>query len=242
MVQIIKYFFIFIVGLISGYFIYSSIQENEQSDGLIIEQAENIQPIQQPTLTELTETQKTGQLELTNNDLSLLNQQIEQQQQLIKKLQQNLIEQQNINRELLVTKEESTTSLEAISLEDFEKQIKDQFVNKFKGYAIELKGEQLTRVKESLEKDATKAEWNAEYENNITAFISDSDPNGLHFVDEMSCNQSMCRLKVQSNDTEHWKKLYHQMTNQSWYNSITLTEPSSDPSIFIYYIPQPQDS
>ena len=130
-------------------------------------------------------------------------------------------------------------SLKTISMEDFESQVQDQFVNRFKGIAIKVSGEQLKGIEEEFNREQQKADWNAEYETNISNYIQKLDPNGMHFVDELTCNRRMCRLSVNSSDTDGWQKLYLSMTEQQWYRSMTLTEATDNPNQMVYYITQP---
>jgi|GEM_PF-6209310 len=130
--------------------------------------------------------------------------------------------------------------LETISMKEMESRFKDSIKNRFKKYAIELDKEQLAEFQKMFESDQTKETWSAEYENYISRFISEEDRDGLHYVDEINCNQRMCRLQVQTSDEDHWQQLYSNMTQQDWFNSMTLTEKSDIPGMFIYYIPKPQ--
>ena len=131
--------------------------------------------------------------------------------------------------------------LETVSMKDFEEKMKAQFLERFKGYAIELEGERLESIKKEFDRDNGKSEWSNEYENHINAYIQDNDPERLHFVDELTCNNNMCRLKVNSSEPNNWNSLFLSLTQQNWYNSITLKENSEDSSIFIYFITRPQN-
>ena len=78
------------------------------------------------------------------------------------------------------------------------------------------------------------------FENRVVDFISREDPNSMHYLDEVGCNKSMCRLKVQSTEGEQWQKIYANMTKESWYNSMTLVEKSEDPGQLYLLHSQPQ--
>ncbi|TQV75085.1 hypothetical protein FLL45_09085 [Aliikangiella marina] len=131
--------------------------------------------------------------------------------------------------------------LETISMDDFENRMKGSFRNRFKGVAIELKPEQIKEFNRMFDANSQKSEWGVEYENRITNFIANSDPNGLHFIEEVNCINHMCRLKVQSSEAADWQNLYSNMTNENWFNSMTLVEKSDIPGMHIYYIPKPQE-
>ncbi|TQV86876.1 hypothetical protein [Aliikangiella coralliicola] len=165
---------------------------------------------------------------------------------LLTREQQSKIEQlqQQLNALNPLSKNETENppkELQTLSMDDFQNKMKDQFVEQFRGYAIELSDEQLDSVKKTFETSSEKANWNAEYENRITDYIQEADSNGLHFIDELTCNQNMCRLKVQSNEPKNWQQIYSSMTQQKWYNTMTLIEKTDEPGQFIYYIPKPQD-
>lgn len=230
------------LGIFLGYLFFSHQPPQPVSEPL---------PIKAATVTPVRESDLPPQAPaksdlISSNERAIVNdnhqQVIERQQQTIEQLKVALRQLEEIPPITTDVEELTPDQLETISIEDFEKRIQTQFMQRFRGFAVKLEGEQLEQIRDSFEKDSTRADWNSNYENNISRFISDSDPNGLHYVDELSCNRNMCRLKVQSSEVNSWQKLYHSMTQQSWYNSMTLTESSADPNTFVYYIPRPQGS
>ncbi len=136
----------------------------------------------------------------------------------------------------MVKKEEEIEPLVTITTDDFNRKIKDQFLSRFKGYAIQMEGEQLAELQKNFDRQQEKNSWSAEYENHISDYLSRQDPNGIHFIEELNCNKNMCRLKVQSTEGQQWKKLYASMTKQDWYSSMTLVEKNENPNKHIYYI------
>ncbi|MET1257280.1 hypothetical protein [Aliikangiella maris] len=128
--------------------------------------------------------------------------------------------------------------LKTISVDDFEKEVKDKLFSHFKGYAIKLGENELENIKKSFDGQQTRSNWSAEFENNMNAFFSESNADNRHFIEELNCNDSMCRLKVDSSDMNNWQQIYAQMTQQDWYQSITLVESTDSPNQIIYYIPK----
>jgi regulator of replication initiation timing len=167
---------------------------------------------------------------------------INSQQQKIENLQANLERQITLNNQLRITPSEveEVKGLESLTMEDFEKKMKNQFFDRFKGYAIEITGKRLESMQKEFDRDSGKLEWSSQYENHISNYIQDNDPERLHFVDELNCNSNMCRLKVSSSEPNGWNRLFLNLTQQTWYNSITLKENSEDPTTFIYFITKPK--
>lgn len=133
--------------------------------------------------------------------------------------------------------ENSKTQLKRMSMEDFEQNMKDSFVDRFKGIILEIDGEQLESMKKSFNSSSDKNEWSNQYESDISEYLAANNPNGEHFVQELSCNTNICRLEINTNDDESWNSLYASMTEQAWYKTITLEENSGYPGNHIYYLP-----
>ncbi|MGX5201052.1 hypothetical protein [Aliikangiella sp. IMCC44632] len=187
--------------------------------------------------------------ELTSN-LSHLELQLKEQADTIASLKNQVNQLQTVNKQLSQNKRPNNDSqsiteaaprpeLEVLTMQDFETRIKDQFLDRFRGIAIQLEGEQLAEVKTSFSQNQNKDGWSAQYENYISDYFSQNNPSNAHFIEEINCNTRMCRLKVQPGDTNQWKKLYANLTQQEWYSSMTLVEQSESSNTKIYYIPKP---
>ena len=248
LISFIKYLMVLTLGLVFGYLIFTEqVTQPVIDNNLNLEPIDKIiEPVTSVSLLEKPDGVIYAQENPPEKDLiQQLNKKIETQQEKINELE-NLLTQKNdsnltlqknqIQEELLTPQ-----AIETLSMQDFESKMKDQFLDRFKGYAIELDGERLDSIKKEFNKDSSKADWNVDYENNINTFLQDNDPNRLHYVDELICNSNMCRLKVNTNQPNNWQQLFLRMTQQAWYNSITLSESSGDPSIFIYFMTKPQN-
>jgi len=135
------------------------------------------------------------------------------------------------------THQQEAPGLRTMSMEDFESSMKTSFTDQFKGVVLELEGKRLEDVKSSFTTSIEKNEWSNEYENSIANYLSEHDQNGDHYLQSLSCNVSVCRLEVNTNDSEQWNSLYARMTRESWYESITIQEKSDYPGNVIYYLP-----
>ena len=135
------------------------------------------------------------------------------------------------------THQQEAPGLKTMSMEDFESSMKTSFTDQFKGVVLELEGKRLEDVKSSFTASIEKNEWSNEYENSIANYLSEHDQNGDHYLQSLSCNVSVCRLEVNTNDSEQWNLLYARMTRESWYESITIQEKSDYPGNVIYYLP-----
>lgn len=127
--------------------------------------------------------------------------------------------------------------LTKMSMEDFERSMKDSFTDRFKGVVLELSGNELEAIKKSFDNSTDKNEWSYRYENSITSFLAEKDLNGDHFIQSISCNTQICRLEINTNNDENWDSVYASMTQQSWYKTITVEENSDYPGNHIYYLP-----
>lgn len=132
---------------------------------------------------------------------------------------------------------QETSSLKKMSFQDFEETMKDSFSDRFKGIILELSGKKLDDIKRSFQQSSDSNEWSVQYEDSIAAFLQENDLNGDHFIQSLSCNPSVCRLEVNTNNPESWNSLYASMTEQEWYESITIQENSDYPGNVIYYLP-----
>lgn len=239
-VNILKYAITLTIGIIIGFFLLDSEKTAEKSTTETTE-IDSAVHIDTPGIPAETETIQLTTPPITDNSDELKTI-INQQQRRIKQLEQALSQRKTQTRQSTTTATSPAPSenLETITMRDFESKIQDQFVDRFKGYAIEIEENQLAEFQKGFESNSNKDQWSAEYENSINDFLADADPNNLHFIEEVSCNTSMCRLRVQSSESNHWQQIYSQMTRQQWFNSITLKEPATDPNYFTYYIPKPQ--
>ncbi len=236
-VTLIKY----LASALAGFVLCYALFINNSAPNQTIPATEILEPLSEavsviPTDSSQATTPLTVNQSLNSDDkIAALSQTISEQQNRIKALTQQ-IEQLNSNKLSKVTPDES---LETISMQDFEKQMQSQFLNRFKGVAIEISERELKPIKATFENGQAKGQWNAEYEANIIEHIQQADPNGLHFVDELTCNRRYCRLQVNSSDPKNWQKLYSSLTKQSWYKSMTLSEKSEDNNQITYYITEP---
>ena len=246
LIRIITSLMIFTLGIIAGYLIFSSNEPMANSNQPAPSSA-TVEPEASSKETPLTGNSATAsqesqpQLSDASPDSAQLKAQLESKDQQIAQLKRALAESNKRLTKSKPSNEDKVQSLQSISMEDFEEKLKGSFRDRFKGYAIEISGDQLDNFRKAFEGEQSKETWSAEYENHINEFISNTDPNGLHYVEEVNCNKALCRLKVQSGETESWQRLYSEMTQQEWFNSITLFENTDDPGSHIYYIPRPQD-
>lgn len=261
LISFIKYLMVLTAGLVIGYLIFTEQSDREhiatdladyeeQSEDYSIESSlEQVDAFETVVGINPDQKNQVDDIESTHYSeaklIAKLNAQIKSQQLKIAELE-DLLKRKNVKTAALqlsnsqdILKEPQ--AIETLSMQDFENKMKDQFLERFKGFAIELEGERLDSIKKEFNKDSTKSNWNADYENNINAFIQDNDPHRLHYIDELNCNSNMCRLKVNTNQPNNWQQLFLRMTQQAWYHSITLSEKSGDPSIFIYFITKPQN-
>ncbi len=129
------------------------------------------------------------------------------------------------------------SKLKKMTMKDFEESMKTSFVDRFKGVILELSGSELDNMKKSFTASSDKNDWSNKFESSISNFLTENDPNGDHFIQGLSCNTNICRLEVNTNNSESWDTLYASMTQQPWYNTITLQENSDYPGSRIYYLP-----
>lgn len=156
-----------------------------------------------------------------------------------------------LNASLLTAKNQSTTinqpepnseseseaKLTTMNMQTFEESMKTQFTDQFKGVVLQLEGQQLKDIKQSFDQSSEKNEWSNQYENSIANFLATHDENGDHYLQSLNCNTRVCRLEVNTNDSDNWNSLYAKMTNEPWYQSITVQEKSEYPGNVIYYLP-----
>ncbi len=243
-ISILKHLVSLTLGLLIGYYLFSSEtsssnndtrSEQAMSDVAHQQSASASKPMNVVQIPETTPTASMAKLTQSNVALNENDKKIIEQQ----KAQILALESEIFRLQKHQSTDETTQSLQVMSMNDFETHIKSQFLNRFRGIAIEVSGRELDGIRKEFSRNQTKAEWNADYENRITDFIQRTDSDGLHFVDELTCNNRFCRLTVNSSSPEDWRKLYHQMTEQSWYQSMTLSEKTNDPNRRVYYITEP---
>ncbi|MEP1740931.1 MAG: hypothetical protein ABJI60_20920 [Kangiellaceae bacterium] len=135
------------------------------------------------------------------------------------------------------SKEQTEAPLRTMNMQTFEESMKTQFTDQFKGIVLQLEGQRLEDIKQSYNNSSEKNEWSNQYENSIANFLAAHDENGDHYLQSLNCNTNVCRLEVNTNDADNWNSLYAKMTNESWYQSITVQEQSDYPGNVIYYLP-----
>lgn len=127
--------------------------------------------------------------------------------------------------------------LRKMTFKDFENSMKESFTDRFKGVVIELSGERLEDLKRAFSQSEESDEKSIEYEQSISSFLAENNSDGDHFIQSLQCNTHICRLEVNTNNNESWNSVYASMTQQSWYQSITVQETSEYPGNIIYYLP-----
>lgn len=236
-VKVISYALAATLGFVLAYFIFASSSQAPVTVTPSVESVNlpttKIEVVNTKAIEKIAATAKNAEAEI--EQLRAL---VKSQASLIKELQTDLDETLVVEKE---PSEEKPKGLETITMDDFENRIKGSFRNRFQGVAIELKEDQVNEFNRMFEANPLKSEWGVQFENQISNFITNGDPNGLHFVEEVNCINHMCRLKVQSNESQSWQQLYSSMTKENWFNSMTLVERSDIPGMHVYYIPKPQD-
>lgn len=239
-VNLLKYAITLTLGIIIGFFLIETEQTPANIAAETIDDSCSIE-VNAADVTHLSPPVELKALEVVNNSEKLKNI-ITEQQHRIKQLERALSKTTaQIIDNTSTPKADTQESIQTITMKDFESKIQNQFVDRFKGYAIEIEEKQLEDFRRGFDSNSEKSQWSAEYENSINEFLTQADPNNLHYVEEVSCNTSMCRLKIQSGEADNWQQVYSEMTRQKWFESITLKEPSLDPNYFVYYIPKPQN-
>ncbi|WP_444997810.1 hypothetical protein [Aliikangiella sp. IMCC44359] len=238
LIKTIQHLMTLTVGFLAGYLLF-----NKQPPQVAIE-PQQIASTETMTTSipaiELAEKEATITVDkntLNSTEIEQLKRLVKSQTSQILKLEENI----KAQAELIATNQkhaDKPQKLKTMSMKEFEEDVKNKFVNRFKGYAIELEKNQLKDIKASFETQQARSSWSAEYENYISDYMSKANPDNLHFIEELNCNKSMCRLKVESNNLEDWEAIYSQMTQQKWYDSLTFIERSNDPNRFTYYIPK----
>ena len=133
--------------------------------------------------------------------------------------------------------DEPEAQLKTMNMQTFEESMKTRFTDQFKGVVLQLEGQRLEDIKQSYNNSNQKNEWSNQYENSIANFLAAHDENGDHYLQSLNCNTNVCRLEVNTNDSDNWNRLYAKMTNEPWYKSITVQEKSEYPGNVIYYLP-----
>jgi len=135
------------------------------------------------------------------------------------------------------SEDQQAQSLKKMTFKDFENSMKESFTERFKGVVIELSGEKLNDIKNAFSQSQNTDNKSVQYENSISNFLAENNTNGDHFIQSLRCNTHICRLEVNTNNNESWNTVYASMTQQSWYESITVQEASEYPGNIIYYLP-----
>lgn len=240
LIKIIQHLMTLTVGVLAGYLLFTP----PKTPQVVIEPQPiaSTETIITSTPVELADTKAISDI----NEETLNTSEIEQLKQLVKSQARQILQLKDnikVQAEAIAANKKQADEpekLKTMSMKEFEDDIKNKFLNRFRGYAITLEKEQLKDIKTSFEAQQARSSWSAEYENYISDYMSKANPDNLHFIEELSCNKSMCRLKVESNNLDNWETIYSQMTQQNWYNSITFIERSNDPNRFTYYIPKRQ--
>jgi len=135
-----------------------------------------------------------------------------------------------------ISLENRPNNLKVIGFKEFEEEMKESFLNRFKGVILQLKGHELDMFKNSFTLSNETNEWSSVFESSVTSFLTDNNNNGDHFIYSLSCKTTICRLEVNTNNLDSWNSLYASMTYQPWYESITIQENSDYPGNIIYYL------
>lgn len=140
-------------------------------------------------------------------------------------------------KDQLAESNKNNSRLKKMTFEDFEDSMKESFTDRFKGVVIELSGEKLDDIKQAFSQSDETNEKSVQYENSISNFLAENNSDGDHFIQSLRCNTHICRLEVNTNNNDSWNVVYGSLTQQSWYESITIQEASEYPGNIIYYLP-----
>ncbi|WP_196141087.1 hypothetical protein [Aliikangiella sp. G2MR2-5] len=241
LVQLVKYISSLLAGFVIGYMVFGSSIPTSTSNELYDSESITKRPPKEQYLIQeksklsaisknMVSPSSAGKTTDTEEKLRLSKEKILQLEKEIEKLKW----------EVAALTPEEEKAIRTITMDEFENQMKSHFQNRFRGLVIQLGEDQMKSIKEDFEKVLDKAEWNSLYESRINQFIRDNDSEGLHFVDEFRCNSRICKLSVNSNDENHWNRLYLSLTKQEWFQSMTISEGNDVVGRLTYYITSPK--
>ncbi|MDH5432307.1 MAG: hypothetical protein OEY19_00025 [Gammaproteobacteria bacterium] len=240
-IKLIKYSIAVTLGVIIGFYIQNS------GSSVAIELTNDIEEIttnnSESTLLNVgqnsSEKSINDELKTMQNDaiqqINHLSQQLKEKDKVINELKKQL--------EISPDSDEPTTDvaklLRTISFADFRQIVDDSLQRRFNDYLIQLDQNESDEINLAVTRRPKKNDWNEELKSNIHQYIKSQDQDNLHFVEDIICNSNLCRLKVQSDDHQHWKNIYYSMTRQDWFDSPTIMSKSNDPNVFVYFISKP---
>ena len=223
------------IGLTAGYLLFNTPQT------ALIEQESSTVDLSE-TLADSIDTSSITQLQvgdsINQETLDGLNNLIKNQKLKIAELKAKL-SQTASKGETTSDEPAAPSKLEVIAMADFESMIENQFYDRFRGYAIEVEGEELNRMISGFQRSTSKADWSEKYEQEINDFLYQSDTGNIHFVDLLSCNNYMCRLNILTDEPEQWQNIVYSLAQQPWFESVLMKEKTDDPTVYNYFIMAP---
>ncbi len=203
--------------------------------------------IPQDTNKDKTTAAQTNQETLIAQESSRLSQQqrISQLKRQVKLLQKRLAEKTHTSRPSNSTASEQSTqqaetaedhNLTKMSIEDFNSMMQESFVSRSRSIIIQFDEDRLADLKSDFEELQETNEESMTFQDQLAQYIVDNDPLGSHFINAIDCKIAICRLEVNTSQMEAWEKLYLEMSQQAWFKSVTIEEPTEYPENIVYYL------
>ncbi|MDQ7048133.1 MAG: hypothetical protein Q9M92_00785 [Enterobacterales bacterium] len=138
------------------------------------------------------------------------------------------------NSKMLAVK--SDKNLTKMNIEDFNNMMQESIVSRSRSIILQFDDKRIAELKEDFDKLQFSDEWSINYQDKMSQFITENDSSGDLFINTINCRTSICRLEVNTSNLQFWEALYLNMSQQSWFQSITIQENTDYPDTIIYYL------
>jgi len=143
--------------------------------------------------------------------------------------------QNHVSNEEKLSPGKSKEAMQVITYRDIERKFMAIAEREFKHTLIQL-DERQTQSRERILKQLAETQWSQSYAQKLTQYLLENDPNGLHFVNELECRGSYCKLAVTTSSPGDWNQLIRNMSETEWYNSLAyLSHYSTDSEQTLFF-------
>jgi len=127
-------------------------------------------------------------------------------------------------------------NLTKMNIEDFNNMMQKSILSRSRSIILQFDNNRIEELKKDFENLPAPDEWSTNYQDKISQFITENDNSGDLFINSVDCRISLCRLEVNTNGSQQWEELYLKMSQQAWFQSVTIQEKTDYPDTIIYYL------
>lgn len=125
----------------------------------------------------------------------------------------------------------------AISMDEVRAKARQQAQQVLKKSIINIEPEKASMMDRGINENTNLDDRALTYQRLLQDFL-DANLTEPHYLQELRCNEKLCRIAAISSEPNELQSVLLSMTNESWYNSLMFKSPNTSATDYhVYYLP-----